>query len=217
MKTGNRITFPVGPLQCNCSILFCDKTKKAIVIDPGDEFEKINAAIQKQGMEVAYAFHTHAHFDHCGATADLKGLHPNMKIALHKADHAIYENLPLQGQMFGFPLKKPKAVDHFVTDEETFKVGEMEFQVLHTPGHSPGGVCLHFKEGQLAETPVVFSGDTLFDKSIGRTDLWEGDHKQLIKSIKNRLLTLDDQTYVMPGHGPATTIGEEAHDNPFLR
>lgn len=209
-------TLVVGPFQCNCSIVVCEKTKEAIIVDAGDEFEKIRAAVEKHGVTVKYSVHTHAHLDHIGAVGGLKAWRPETKICLHKGDEWIYQNLPMQGQLFGFEYAPPPPVDHFMEHEEVMTVGEHKFSVIHTPGHSPGGVCLKFEGGALQAEPVVFSGDSLFQLSIGRTDLWGADHRQLIKSIKERLLSLDDQTVVHPGHGPSTSVAVEARENPFL-
>lgn len=212
-----RKTIAVGPLQCNCSIIYCEKTREAIVVDPGDEAARINKNLADLGLKVKMAVHTHAHFDHIAATGGLKAASPEMKVSLHKADEQIYNSLPMQGQMFGFQFEAAPPIDTFLNDEEEFKLGEDKFKIIHTPGHSPGGVCVHFKEGTLAKEPVLFSGDTLFQQSVGRSDLWGGDHKQLVKSIKHRLLTLEDETFVMPGHGGSTTIADEARSNPFLK
>lgn len=209
-------TLVVGPFQCNCQILICEKTKEAIVIDAGDEMAKIRDSLAKAGVNLKYSVHTHAHLDHIGAVEGLKAWRPEMKICLHKGDEWIYKNLPMQGQLFGFEYAPPPPVDHFLEDGEELTFGDQKFSVIHTPGHSPGGVCLRFSEGKLGETPVLFTGDTLFAQSIGRTDLWGADHKQLITSIKDRLLTLDEETVVHPGHGPSTTLGRESRDNPFL-
>jgi hydroxyacylglutathione hydrolase len=209
-------TLVVGPFQCNCSILVCEKTKEAIVIDAGDEFERIKQACEKEGVKLKYSIHTHAHLDHIGAVGDLKRWSPTTQIRLHKDDEQIYNALPMQGQLFGISYEVPPKVDQYLEHGESVRFGEQEFQVIHTPGHSPGGVCLHFKEGTLSESPVVFTGDTLFQASIGRTDLWGGDHRQLIKSIKQNLLSLEEETVVFPGHGDATSIGVETRSNPFL-
>ncbi len=215
-ETLKRLSFPVGDLQCNCSLVYDELTKEAIVVDPGDEFDVINQHIRHLGLKLKYAIQTHAHFDHIGATRELKENHASMKIALHKADEQIYQMLPMQGQMFGFQFDEPKPIDHFLQDNEELKIGSHSFQVLHTPGHSPGGVCVHFKEGVLTNTPFLFSGDSLFLGSIGRTDLWGADFKTLSKSIKDRIYTLDDETLVLPGHGPETKVGFEAKRNPFV-
>jgi hypothetical protein len=140
-----------------------------------------------------------------------------IKLSLHQADHELWKNLVKQGSMFGFEFGEPRPVDHFLLDEEELKIGDSKFKILHTPGHSPGGLCIRFNEGELAEVPFLFSGDTLFQSSIGRTDLWGGDYKTLIQSIKQRIFTLDEETTVVPGHGFETSIAEERRDNPFLR
>ena len=210
-------TLVVGPFQCNCQVLVCEKTKEAIVIDAGDEVERIRGWCETAGINLKYSVHTHAHLDHIGAVEGLKTWRPEMKICLHKADESIYQNLPMQGRMFGLTYTVPPPVDHYMEHEEVLEFGDQhKFSVIHTPGHSPGGVCLRFEGGSLALEPVVFSGDSLFQLSIGRTDLWGADHAQLIKSIKERLLSLDEQTRVFPGHGAPTTIAIESRENPFL-
>ncbi len=224
-------TLVVGPLRCNCRLLACPRTGEALLVDPGDEPARILARIQ--GMKTAlgvplrvkYLFHTHAHFDHVGATRKVvEALRPPgmdsihaPRITLHRADDAIYRALPLQGQMFGFRMEEPLPVDHFVEHDERLEVGDLRFTVIHTPGHSPGGVCLRLHEDSATGArETVFSGDTLFDHSVGRTDLWEGDSAQLLHSIRTRLLTLDGDTRVCPGHGPDTRVGIEKLENPFL-
>ncbi len=212
-----RITFPVGPLACNCSIVFDPNSKEAIVIDPGDEAHEIINHLTKEKINVKWALHTHAHFDHFGASAELKEWDSKIKLSLHQSDHELWKNLVKQGSMFGFEFGEPRPVDHFLLDEEELKIGDSKFKILHTPGHSPGGVCIRFNEGELAEVPILFSGDTLFQSSIGRTDLWGGDYKTLVQSIKQRIFSLDEETTVVPGHGFETSIAEERRDNPFLK
>ena len=203
-------TVVVGPLQCNCSILICPKTLEAIVIDPGDEAEKIIKNLDP-GVKVKYLLHTHAHFDHIGATEAMK-MATQATVCLHKADEMIYQNLPMQGRMFGMSFSEAPAIEKFIEDNEELKFGEQKLEVIHTPGHSPGSVCFRLSGSE----ERVFSGDTLFRQSVGRSDLWGGDHSLLIRSIKSRLMTLDDEIRVYPGHGPATRIGEEKRKNPFL-
>ncbi|NBT58493.1 MBL fold metallo-hydrolase [bacterium] len=204
-------TFPVGPLQCNCSILACERTLEAIVIDPGDEPQKILQHLTQLGVKVKYLLHTHAHFDHIGATKDIKA-QTSASVCLHKADQFIYEMLPMQGKMFGFQFETAPPVEKYLEDEEILQFGDHGIQVIHTPGHSPGGVCFKLTAGD----ETLFSGDTLFKQSIGRTDLWGGNYEELIASIKNRLLVLNDDIGVFPGHGPSTLIGQEKRTNPFL-
>jgi glyoxylase-like metal-dependent hydrolase (beta-lactamase superfamily II) len=204
-------TAVVGPLQCNCALLACPKTKEAVLIDPGDEPEKILALVEAQGVKVKYLLHTHAHFDHIGATGALKktlGAVP----CLHAADDDLYRNLPLQGKLFGMQFSSAPPVEKFFEHEEELVFGEQRLKVIHTPGHSPGGVCFQL----VGHDERVFSGDTLFKQSIGRSDLWGGDGALLVRSIRERLLTLDDDTQVFPGHGPQTLIGVERRSNPFL-
>jgi glyoxylase-like metal-dependent hydrolase (beta-lactamase superfamily II) len=205
----------VGPLQCNCVILGCEKTREAVVLDPGDEAERIFEQIHAAGLKVKYLIHTHAHFDHVGATRGLKQRLSASSAAapcLHKADEELYKMLPLQGKLFGMELGAAPPLEKYLEDEEILSFGEHRLQVLHTPGHSPGSVCLKLLDGE----EWLFSGDTLFNQSIGRTDLWGGDYSQILRSIKQRLMVLDDDTKVQPGHGPDTLIGVEKRSNPFL-
>ncbi len=199
----------VGPFQCNCSILACERTQEAIVIDPGDEGSKILAFIHEKKLKVRYILHTHAHLDHIGASSEL---HADLQapLALHQLDNPLYENLPAQGRYFGFEYSAPTPIHQFISDNETLRFGDQELQILHTPGHSPGGVCFKIEK-------KLFSGDSLFRDSIGRTDLWGADFKTLIRSIKERLFVMDEETLVHPGHGLNTSIGHEKAHNPFLR
>lgn len=204
-------TVVVGPLQCNCTLLACEDTKEGILIDPGDEPEKILREVEASGIKVKYLLHTHAHFDHIGGTKGVKEK-TSALVCLHRADEFIYKMLPVQGKMFGMSFEAAPDVEKFLEDEETLNFGHHRLQVIHTPGHSPGGVCFKLLGGD----EPVFSGDSLFYGSVGRTDLWGGNTDTLIHSIKNRLLTLDDDTEVYPGHGPKTLIGKEKRSNPFL-
>lgn len=201
----------VGPLQCNCTILACEKTREAVVIDPGDEAPKIIQALQAENVKVKYLLHTHAHFDHIGGTRELKEKFET-KICLHRGDEKIYQMLPLQGQMFGMHFTEPKPIDQFIEDGEILTFGEHKLEVIHTPGHSPGGVCFKLSEKE----QLLFSGDSLFQGSIGRTDLWGADYDTLIQSIRSRILTLDGDTQVIPGHGGETLVATEKRSNPFL-
>jgi glyoxylase-like metal-dependent hydrolase (beta-lactamase superfamily II) len=211
-----RKTLVVGPFQCNCSILVCEKTKEAVVIDAGDEFPRIEAALKELDVRVKWSLHTHAHLDHIGAVKELKTVLPTAQIAIHRDDHDMYKQLPLQGRMFGFNYDEPPGVDQFLEDGQAVAFGEHRLTCLHTPGHSPGGLCFRVEAGALAESPFLFSGDTLFRESIGRTDLWGGSLDVLKKSIKQRLYSLEGETQVLPGHGPMTTLEYEAKNNPFV-
>ncbi len=205
-------TLAVGPLQCNCSILGCEETGEAIVIDPGDEAVRILALLEKHKLKPKYLVHTHAHFDHLGATDPLhKKTHAD--VCLHAEDLFLYENVAMQCGLFGFPaLTVPKLTQH-LKEGDKLSFGKHALQVIHTPGHTPGSVSFHLDE---KENPWLFTGDTLFLQSIGRTDLWGGDYATIIKSIQNKILPLAENTLVFPGHGPQTSIGQEKDSNPFL-
>lgn len=212
-------TFAVGLLQCNCTVLGCETTREALVIDPGDDPETILEVLRRHDLTCKGILHTHAHLDHVSATHRLAEV-TGARILLHQADQSLYDNVGLQAQMFGFPAPETMPVDQHVADGDTVSVGENSGEILHTPGHSPGSLCLHIPESSGGETTaqsrLLFAGDTLFLGSIGRTDLWGGDYAQIIRSIQERLLSLPDETIVIPGHGPQTTIGKERVSNPFL-
>jgi len=205
-------SFPVGPLQCNCSIVGCDKTKEAIVIDPGGDVEKILARAKKHGFTVKYLLHTHAHFDHILGSRKMRE-ETGAKICLHEKDKQLYENLKQQCGLFGFAAHEPLPIDQYLNDEEELQIGEHKASVIFTPGHTPGSCCFNVQEKE----GVLFAGDTLFHRSIGRTDLWGGSFDDIIKSISTRLLTLEDSTLVIPGHGEETNIWAEKRENPFLQ
>ncbi len=205
-------TFPVGRLQCNCSIIACPDTKEAIIVDPGGDAPQIKAKVKAAGLTVKYLIHTHAHFDHIGATAELRR-DLGARILLHPEDNFLYDNIQMQGQLFGMRLAPTLPVDEKLSDEMSVNFGKHQSVVLHTPGHTPGSVCFHLKD----QESHLFSGDTLFKGSVGRTDLWGGSAETLMKSIKNRLLPLDDSTTIYPGHGPVSTLWHEKKRNPFLQ
>lgn len=219
----------VGPFQCNCRLLACPDTGDAVLIDPGDEAPRILAALSEtrtpggKPIQVRYLLHTHGHLDHIGAARAVKksiqavpGNGP--KIALHRGDEPLYLALKTQGAFFGIQYDDPLPVDHYLEDGEDLRVGNLHFTVIHTPGHSPGSVCLRLHEDQSHRVPeTLFSGDTLFQGSVGRTDLWGSDGDQMFRSIRSRILGLDDDTRVCPGHGPETRIGIEKRSNPFLK
>lgn len=234
MKTPSPISLPwidqrivVGPFQCNARILACPKTGEAVLVDPGDEPQKILKALERAStggappLRVKYLFHTHGHLDHIGAARPVKeALQLLPKIALHRGDEDLYRRLKFQGSLFGLEdhYTDPLPVDHYFSDEEEIRVGNLRFSVIHTPGHSPGSVCLRLHEDRaLGVSETLFSGDTLFQGSVGRTDLWGGDQDLMFRSIHQRILALDDDTRVCPGHGPETRIGVEKRENPFLQ
>ncbi|MBI4924613.1 MAG: MBL fold metallo-hydrolase [Bdellovibrio sp.] len=212
----------VGPFQCNCKILACPKTGEAVIIDPGDESKEILKYLKNlktpfgQDLKVKYLFHTHAHLDHIAATRDVRENQVSSKIALHKNDEVLYQQLKMQGGFFGLNLSDPLPVEHYFVDEEVISVGSLKFSIIHTPGHSPGSVSIRLHENSESNVKeMLFSGDTLFQGSIGRTDLWGGDFDVLIKSIRQRIFSLDDDIPVCPGHGPNTLVGIEKRENPF--
>ncbi len=204
-------TFPVGPIQCNCSIIACEETLEAIVVDPGGDAQKIIDEINKHDFSLKYILHTHAHFDHVLGAKALKDKY-NAKICLNKEDEWLYNNLDLQCSLFGFKADPVAPIDIYLKDEEIIKIGNLNTKSIHTPGHTPGSMCFCVEDQQ----SLVFSGDTLFNGGIGRTDLWGGSYESIIKSIKKRLLILDNDTLVIPGHGSNTDIWSEKKSNPFL-
>jgi glyoxylase-like metal-dependent hydrolase (beta-lactamase superfamily II) len=216
-------TIVVGPFQCNCRLLACPRTGHAVLVDPGDEPQKILKEIQSLKtpggvpLQVKYLLHTHGHLDHIGGTRFVRESLSTGVIAIHREDEPLYQNLIMQGQLFGIQYQPPLPIEHFLEDGEELQVGDLRFSVIHTPGHSPGSVSLRLHEDSTSRSKeTVFTGDTLFQGSVGRTDLWGADQEQMFKSIRQRLLTLDDDTHVCPGHGPDTSIGIEKRKNPFL-
>ncbi len=203
-------TFPVGPLQCNCTLLGDEDASEAIVIDPGDEVGRIYRRISELGLKLKQILVTHAHIDHVGGALKLKHL-TGAPILLNENDLPLLKMMEAQAAWLGVPTPEVTAPDASL--EEGMQVGLDRFpaRVLHTPGHTQGSVCLHFEP-----LKMVIAGDTLFAGSIGRTDLPGGNPRQIIESIEARLLALPDDTRVLPGHGPATTIGAERNGNPFL-
>jgi hydroxyacylglutathione hydrolase len=198
----------VGPLENNCFIIGDDSTKEVLVIDPGDEPDRILDVINENEFKVKYIICTHAHFDHVGAVPDLKN-ETGAKIIIHRDDLEIYRSATAQAAFWGYDLDPLPEPDMFVSEEDKIEVGNLRFEILHTPGHSPGGICL-YGEG------ILITGDTLFAGSVGRTDLYGGDIEELKKSFK-RLMSFSDKTRVLPGHGPETTIGQEKSYNLFCK
>jgi len=201
-------TVVVGPLQVNCYVVGCETTGEAIVIDPGDEAEWVAEVVRHRGWTVRRIVNTHAHFDHLGGVRELKEL-TGAPFALHEAELPLVQSFVRQALFFGFRVGDPPEVDDFLAEGDEVAFGEVRLKVLHTPGHSPGGISL-------VGDGVVFVGDELFAGSIGRTDLPGGDYETLINSVRTKLFTLEDDTIVYPGHGPATTIGRERRYNPFF-
>ncbi len=204
-------TIPVGMLMCNCIVLGDEASKQAIVIDPGDEIERVSALLDRHGLQVRAIVATHGHIDHVGGIARLKEL-TGAPAMIHEADAPMYENIALQAQWLGVPAPAVTDIDEYLRDAHALEFGGSKLEVRHTPGHSPGSVSFVVPQ----DVPLVFAGDTLFAGSIGRTDLWGGSLEQLLRSIRTQLLPMPDDAIVLPGHGPRTTIGTERSSNPFL-
>lgn len=204
----------VEPFFKNGFVVACEETREAVLIDPGAEVQALLAFVDREKLDVRYILLTHAHVDHVtGVAAAKRAL--GVPICLHKDDLFLYERAEAQGLIFGIRVQPLPPVDHFYTAGETIGFGRYAARPHHTPGHCPGGVCLEVGKTD-APGKHLFVGDTLFAGSIGRTDLPGGDYATLIASIRNVLFSFDDDAVVYPGHGPATTIGEERRTNPFL-
>jgi glyoxylase-like metal-dependent hydrolase (beta-lactamase superfamily II) len=207
-------TFPVGPLACNCTILSDEKKKEAIVVDGGDGVPEVIKRLERLGTRAKYLIHTHAHIDHIG---DLAGLREQTGAQglLHPADLPLYRNLGIQAGLIGmYEVPRIVELDGELQDGDRVRAGDVEIAVLHTPGHTPGSVCFAFSDGG---TQTVLSGDTLFAGAIGRWDLGGTSMEDIVASIHRKLLPFEDETRVIPGHGPFTTIGEERNTNPYLQ
>ena len=198
----------VGDLCANCYILWCRETRKSIIVDPGDESKKILEIVKQLSLEPCSIVNTHAHFDHTGANGAIKAA-TGAELLIHSEDVALLEQQSRHAAVWGIRYNASPPPDRLLEDGDEIQVGKVTAQVIHTPGHSPGGLCLWIPG-------LVLTGDTLFQESIGRTDLPGGDHATLIESITERLLVLGDDTLVLPGHGEETTIGHERRSNPFL-
>jgi glyoxylase-like metal-dependent hydrolase (beta-lactamase superfamily II) len=228
---------PVGMLQCNCSILGDAVTREAIVVDPGDDVGRILEILQKHGLKLRAIVSTHTHIDHVGGLAELHRA-TGAPVMIHEADMELYKHLDMQAQWLGVPTPAMTRIEDFVKEGDAVRWGGFAARVLHTPGHTPGSISLVIEPGatgtaladgapgedraprrerRTADPGILLAGDTLFQRSIGRTDLWGGSTPQILKSIREKLLVLPEETIVFPGHGDTTTIGEEREQNPFLR
>jgi len=201
---------PVGPLQCNCSVIGDDVSREAIVIDPGDDVADVLAIVQKHNLKVQQIIITHAHIDHVGGAKKLKAA-TGAAILLNQNDYALLKMLDVQAAWVGIASPGRVEIDQSVGQADKIRVGSLSADVLHTPGHTQGSVCLYFP----LEKKLI-AGDTLFAGSIGRTDLPGGSFEKIIRSLQEKVLALPDDTTVIPGHGELTTIGEERESNPFL-
>ncbi|MBT9330445.1 MBL fold metallo-hydrolase [Paracidobacterium acidisoli] len=206
-----RETFPVGPLQCNCTVLGDETTREAMVIDPGDNIPLILSRLAKHGLTLKQIVVTHAHIDHVGGALQLKRA-TGAPILLNENDLPLLEMMDAQAEWLGVRPPEVAPPDLSAREGAAAGISGHAAQILETPGHTQGSICLYF-----APQRLLLAGDTLFAGSIGRTDLPGGDGRQILRSIHDRLLTLPEDTLVVPGHGPETTIGEERQSNPFLQ
>ena len=201
---------PVGPLQCNCSVIGDESTREGLVIDPGDDIEEVLTLVRKHNLKVKQIVITHAHIDHVGGAMKLRAA-TGAAILLNQNDYALLKMLDAQAAWIGVAPPGKVEIDHSVAQADSIKTGSLSADVIHTPGHTEGSICLYFP----AEKKLI-AGDTLFAGSIGRTDLPGGSFEKIISSLHEKVLALPDDTVVIPGHGPLTTIGEERESNPFL-
>jgi hydroxyacylglutathione hydrolase len=212
MTKAKAVIIPVTPFAQNCTLLWCEATKRGVVIDPGGDLPDIERAIAESGVAVEKIWLTHGHVDHVGGAAELKA---KLNVPIegpHRDDLHLLENVVVSARMFGIEGAANVTPDRFLAEGDTVEIGELKFDILHCPGHSPGSVAFINKEQRL-----TIGGDVLFAGSIGRTDLPGGDHAQLLKSICDKLMPLPDDVTVLCGHGPFTTIGRERATNPFLQ
>jgi glyoxylase-like metal-dependent hydrolase (beta-lactamase superfamily II) len=201
----------VGPLQCNCSIIGDETTREAMVIDPGDDIDDIVAILEEHKLQVKQIVITHAHIDHVGGAMKLRA-RTGASILLNQNDYALLKMLDVQASWLGMSDPGKVEIEAELAHDQTLTAGNLTANVLHTPGHTEGSVCLYFPAEK-----ILIAGDTLFARSIGRTDLPGGSFEKIMHSLHERVLSLPDDTAVIPGHGPVTTIGEEREENPFLR
>ncbi|MCB1194993.1 MBL fold metallo-hydrolase [bacterium] len=197
-----------GPFDTNCYVLCCEQTHEGIVIDPAFDTNQLKTLIKDLSLTIKFILLTHGHFDHCGGLAPLKEALKDIPIAIHPDDLPLVATARQQAGLYGIRISDVPLPDTFIHEGDLFSFGKYTLKALHTPGHTPGGVCFYTDE-------YLFAGDTLFQRSIGRTDLPGGNFQQLISSIKNKLFTMHDFLTVYPGHGGGTTIGEEKQYNPY--
>ena len=201
---------PVGPLQCNCSVIGDEANREAMVIDPGDDIQEVLGLVRKHNLQVKQIVITHAHIDHVGGAMKLRAT-TGAPILLNQNDHALLKMLDVQATWIGMRNPGKVEIDRSITTGESVSAGSLVASVFHTPGHTEGSICLHFPQEK-----KLIAGDTLFAGSIGRTDLPGGDTQKIMRSLHNVVLAFPDETVVVPGHGELTTIGDERETNPFL-
>ena len=199
-------------LQCNCTILGDEQTRDAIVIDPGDDPDLIVSRLNFHNLTLKEIVCTHTHIDHVGAIFELQQK-VGVRAAIHKADLFLFDKLDVQAQWLGMPAPTRGTIDYYLNEGSSVACAGVELGVIHTPGHTPGSTCFLLQ----GDRNTLFAGDTLFNNGIGRTDLWGGSTPEILSSIKNKLMTLDEDTLVIAGHGPSTTVGRERRSNPFLK
>ena len=205
----------VGPFFKNGYVVGCERTRRAVYIDPGDEVDQLLSFIAAEQLTVDFILLTHAHVDHVSGVAEAKRT-LGAPIYLHKDDLSLYQNAVRTGMMFGLTVEEPPPVDRYYEGEGPIAFGDYRVRVVHTPGHCPGGVCLALSKKGETGAPHLFVGDTLFAGSIGRTDLPGGDYETLLQAITTQLFAFPDESVVYSGHGPETTIGREKATNPFV-
>ena len=203
---------PVTHFEQNCSLVWCDQTQEAALIDPGGDIPKLQAAIAALGLTLKAIWITHGHLDHAGAAAPLAAHYGAPIIGPHQADQFWIDGMPMQAQMFGFPAAQSFTPTRWLQDGDTVQIGQCTLQVRHTPEHTPGHVVFYSAQAQRA-----FVGDVLFAGSIGRTDFPQGNHQDLLNSIRQKLWPMGDDTVFIPGHGPESSFGQERQSNPFVR
>ena len=213
------LKLPVGLLQCNCSIIGDPNTREAIVVDPGDEVERILGLVGRYKLQIKAIVSTHAHIDHVGGLAKLYQ-YTGAPVMMHSDDLPLYHGMEVQAAFLGMRPPQMVEIHQLLKEGDVLQWGSFFANVIHTPGHTPGSVSLYLPgDGSNAtlSQPQLFAGDTLFAGSIGRTDLWGGSYDQIMESLKEKILQLPDTTFVHPGHGASTTIGHERETNPFLK